>query len=278
MNEALEKIFDVSGRTVAVTGASGFFGRYMSRAFLEVGAKLVMFSRSDRLHEQVRHYQDEFGKDAASAYQVDFYDREELDATLRRAAAEHDVNVLINNAYDIGQRTGFNTDAGRLENSDYGQWLSAFESGIYWAVLATQVFGEGFRKKQSGSIINVSSMYGIVAPSPRLYEGTRFLNPATYSINKTGLIALTKYTASFWGQYGIRCNAIAPGPFSNVESETDNSVKPNDPFLEKLKRNTALGRLGHPNDLRGAMIFLASDSSSYITGQTIVIDGGWTIA
>ena len=197
---------------MALTGASGFFGRYMSKAFLEVGAKLVMFSRSDRLHEQVRHYQEEFGKDAASAYQVDFYDRKELDATLRRAAAEHDVDVLINNAYDIGQRTGFNTDAGRLENSDYGQWLSAFESGIYWAVLATQVFGEGFQEEEIREHHQRQFHVRHRRSKPETLRRHKVPESRDLQHQQSGLIALTKYTASFWGQYGIRCNAIAARP------------------------------------------------------------------
>ena len=120
-------------------------------------------------------------------------------------------------------------------------------------------------------------MYSIVSPDPRLYEGTDFFNPPTYSVNKAGLIALTRYTASFFGEYGIRCNAISPGPFSNTEEETDNSVDRDDPFIERLKDKTVLNRIGHPNDLIGLLIYLASDASSYMTGQNLIIDGGWTI-
>jgi len=120
-------------------------------------------------------------------------------------------------------------------------------------------------------------MYGIVAPNPRLYQGQQFFNPATYGVRKAALIALTRYTASFWGKYGIRCNAIAPGPFSNTETQTANSVDKKDPFLERLKERTLLHKLGHPNDLKGLLIYLASDASNYVTGQTISIDGGWTI-
>ena len=134
-----------------------------------------------------------------------------------------------------------------------------------------------FRKKSKGSIINISSMYGIVSPRPSLYEGTDFFNPPTYSVNKAGIIALTRYVASFWGEYGVRCNAVAPGPFPNVKGDSFNHVDSDAPFLKRLKNNTALKRVGHPSDLRGALIYLASEASSFMTGQVIVIDGGWTI-
>jgi len=277
MKDMLHEIFNISGKCVLVTGAAGFFGRYIARTFLEVGAKVVLLSRSPALHEQVKDYDGEFGEGAAVGRQVDFYDRDALRETLSDICQNHDVDVLVNNAYDMGARTGFNTPTGRLETSTYEQWLSAFEAGTYWAVLTTQILGEQFRQKKSGSIINVSSMYGVVAPNPVLYAGTEFFNPPSYGVNKAGLIAFTRYTASFWGRDGVRCNAIVPGPFPNRESETENSVGENGDFVGRLEDRTALGRVGHPNDLRGILICLASDASSFITGQAIAIDGGWTI-
>ena len=277
MGDKIKEIFDISNKCILITGATGFFGRYISRSFLEVGAKVILLGRSNRLLEQTEKYQKEFGKDRVFSFQIDFYKRKELVNILKKIVKKFDIDVLINNAYDLSKKTGFNTPQGYLENSTYNQWKAAFESGIYWAVLTTQIIGEQFKKKKRGSIINISSMYGIISPNPKLYEGTKFFNPPTYSVNKAGIIALTRYTASFFGQYGVRCNVILPGPFSNVETETPNSVAPNDPFLEKLKRNTVLHRIGHPNDLIGILIYLACDASSFMTGQTIIIDGGWTI-
>lgn len=277
MSNYLSDLFNVAGKTVLLTGATGFFGRYMARAFLEAGSKVVLLGRKEKLAEQAENYGREFGAEKVFAYLVDFYDKDKLKATLEQAAAEHDLDILINNAYDLSPKTGFNTKAGNLESADFEQWGAAFESGVYWPVLATQIVGRQFIAKQKGSIINISSMYGLVSPHPLLYEGKEFFNPPTYGVNKAGVIALTRYTAAFWGKYGVRCNAICPGPFSNTESESANSVKSDDPFLDRLKARTVLGRLGHPNDLRGALIYLASDASSYVTGTTIVIDGGWTI-
>jgi gluconate 5-dehydrogenase len=127
-----------------------------------------------------------------------------------------------------------------------------------------------------GSIINIATMYALVAPRPQLYEGTQFLNPPGYSASKSALIGLTRYIASFWGRHGIRANAIAPGPFSNTQSSGENSVPQDSPFLDRLRACTCLGRLGKPEELAGALLYLASDASSFVTGQTFVVDGGWT--
>lgn len=277
MTSKLEEIFGISNKCILLTGSSGFFGRYISRAFLEVGAKAILLSRSSELSDQVKEYRQTFGKNTAFGFQVDFYKRKELEDTLRKVTKKFDIDVVINNAYDLSEKTGFNTTRGHLGNSTYNQWKSAFESGIYWAVLTTQIIGEQFKRKKKGSIVNISSMYGVVSPNPKLYEGTSFSNPPTYSVNKAGIIALTRYTAAFWAKYGVRCNAVLPGPFSNVESEGPNSVSSDDFFLERLKSSTVLNRIGHPNDLRGILIYLACDASSYMTGQAVVIDGGWTI-
>ncbi len=277
MRDRLREIFDISNKCVLLTGSSGFFGRYISKTFLEVGARAILLSRSAALSEQVKEYRRKFGKDVVFGFQVDFYKRRALEDTLRKVADCFDIDVVINNAYDLSEKTGFNTPRGHLESSTYSQWKSAFESGIYWAVLTTQIIGEQFKKKRKGSIINISSMYGVVSPNPKLYEGTDKFNPPTYSVNKAGILALTRYTASFWGEYGVRCNAVLPGPFSNVESKGPNSVRSDDPFLERLKENTVLHRIGHPNDLRGILIYLACDASSFMTGQAIRIDGGWTV-
>lgn len=277
MKDKLKELFNAGDKTVVITGAGGFFGRYIAKTFLEIGARVVLLSRSERVLRQSQQYRREYGTNKVVSVRVDFYNRKKAEKILKEIAGKYDVDVLVNNAYDLSPRTGFNTLKGHLENSTYAQWKCAFESGVYWAVLTTQVFGGQFRKRERGSIINIGSMYGIVAPNPKLYEGRKFLNPPTYGVNKAGIIALTRYTASFWGRYGVRCNAVLPGAFSNVETESPNSVSPDDPFLEKLKGNTALHRIGHPDDLRGILVYLASDASSYMTGQSIVIDGGWTI-
>jgi gluconate 5-dehydrogenase len=132
------------------------------------------------------------------------------------------------------------------------------------------------KEQGGGSIINISTMYALVAPRPALYAGTKFINPPGYSASKAALLSFTRYVASFWGTLGVRANAILPGPFSNTEDVGANAVAAEDPFLQRLKDYTCLGRIGKPIELAGALLFLASDASSFMTGQSIVVDGGWT--
>ena len=129
----------------------------------------------------------------------------------------------------------------------------------------------------NGSIINICSMYSVVAPDPELYAGTQHSpNPPGYSIVKAGLLAFTRYSAGFLAP--IRVNAISPGAFPNLDEKHEKAGKSYEgDFMERLRARTLLKRFGHPRDLMGALIFLTSDASSYITGQNIIIDGGLTV-
>ena len=276
MSKVIDKL-NISGKTVLITGSAGFFGSYAAREFLELGADVVLLSRPPKVRKQLLDLQMRWGKSRVNGFEVDFYDRKKLTDVLKNITKRFKIDILINNAFDFSAKTGFNTPNGRLENSTFEQWQAAFESGIYWAVLSTQIIGKQMCGRKRGSIINIGSMYGIVSPRPDLYKGTDKFNPPAYGVFKAGIQAFTRYTASFWAEYGVRANSISPGTFPNLETVTANSVATSDPFLNRLRERTLLGRTGHPTDLIGALVFLASDASSYMTGQTIVIDGGWTI-
>ncbi|MGI9136229.1 MAG: SDR family oxidoreductase, partial [Candidatus Nanopelagicales bacterium] len=206
------------------------------------------------------------------------YDNDHLRAVCGEIARrEGRVDVLVNNAYELGPDTGFNTPDGSLENSSFEQWQRNLQSGVLWAVTTTQTLGARMKDQGHGSIVNIATMYSAVAPRPQLYEGTSSLNPPAYSAAKAALAAFTRYTASFWGQSGVRANCLSPGPFSNTEElDSPNAVADESPFVQRLKGNTILNRIGRPNELCGALIFLASDASSYVTGQNVFVDGGWT--
>jgi NAD(P)-dependent dehydrogenase (short-subunit alcohol dehydrogenase family) len=270
------ELFSLDGRTAVLTGASGFLGRTLGEALLDNGARVIALGRSERLDDVVADWRARHGEERATAERVDMYDADALTATLERLAAQEQIDVLVNNAHELGPATGFNVPEGTLERAGLEMWQRNLTAGIVWAALAIQHLGAGMCARGRGSIVNISSMYGVVAPSPRLYEGTDFVNPAGYSAAKAGLLGLTRYVASFWGPYGVRCNAMLPGPFSNTEDDGPNAVAGDDPFLERLAERTCLGRVGSPRELAGALVFLASDASSYVTGHTLLVDGGWT--
>lgn len=264
--------FSLEGKTAVITGAGGFFGTYFTNALLEEGARVILIDRStETLKFESRTYEGRY-----RSYYVDLYGRETAKNLYEDILSCNRVEILVNNAFDFSKKTGFNTDEGKLENATFEQLQASFESGIYWAIQATQAFGQAMKWQGSGSVINICSMYSVVVPSPDLYVGTDKFNPPGYSMAKAGLLQFTRYAASFLSPE-VRVNAISPGAIPNLENKTDNSITSENPVLKRLNEKILLKRMGHPNDLTGALVFLASDASGYITGQNIVIDGGLTV-
>ncbi len=143
---------------------------------------------------------------------VDLYDIAAVERALAQIAADYPVvDVIVNNAHELGPRTGFNVPEGHLQDATSDGWMRNLTGGVYWAALITQRIGLGMKNRGKGSIVNISTMYAVVAPSPHLYAGTDFMNPPGYSASKAALLAFTRYTASFWGPFGVRANAILPG-------------------------------------------------------------------
>jgi gluconate 5-dehydrogenase len=272
------ELFSLEGKTAVLTGASGFLGRTFALALLANGARVVALGRSERLKQEAEGWANKFGSDKVSVRQIDMYDRAALSELCTAIAAEErSIDVLINNAHELGAATGFNVPEGSLENSTFDQWQRNLQGGVYWAVQTTQTLGLKMKQQGGGSIVNIATMYASVAPRPQLYEGTESLNPPGYSAAKAALVAFTRYTASFWGREGVRANCISPGPFSNTEDvQGQNSVAEGSVLVQRLKGYTVLNRIGRPQELCGALLFLASDASSYVTGQDLHVDGGWT--
>jgi NAD(P)-dependent dehydrogenase (short-subunit alcohol dehydrogenase family) len=273
-----DSLFSLEGKTAVLTGASGFLGRTFALALLANGARVVALGRSERLVSEAASWADQFGADKIAVRQIDMYDNTAVDELCQAIAAEEkSIDVLVNNAHELGAATGFNVPEGSLENSTFDQWQRNLQGGVYWAVQTTQRLGVRMKEQKKGSIINIATMYATVAPRPQLYEGTASLNPPGYSASKAALAAFTRYTASFWGRDGVRANCISPGPFSNTEDvDGQNAVAEDSPFVQRLKGYTVLNRIGRPIELCGALLFLASDASTYVTGQNLIVDGGWT--
>jgi NAD(P)-dependent dehydrogenase (short-subunit alcohol dehydrogenase family) len=270
-------LFSLDGKTAVLTGAAGFLGKTMAEALLAAGARVVALGRSEALWRYADDWRYKFGDDRVRVLRLALDDDEASgEAIAEIIGSEQRIDVLVNNAHQLDNQTGFNSPNGTLERIDREQWQRHLDGGAWWAVRLIQGFGDALKSSQ-GSIINISSMYGIVAPSPALYAGTDKSNPPGYGAAKAAIIGVTKYVASYWGAYGVRCNAILPGPFSNIGGDSDNSVEADDPFIDRLRARTVLGRPGRPDELAGALLFLASHASSYVTGHALVVDGGWTI-
>lgn len=255
-------------KVVLITGATGYFGRYFVKE-LSKEYSVIAMGRSEEKLESLRGFTTEI-------VVLDIYDMEKSIEVIEEISKRYDIYGLVNNAYDFSPKTGFNIPEGKYETISIEMMRNSLESSVLSPLVITQAVGQKMIEKGiKGSIVNISSMYGLVSPDIQLYEGKTVFNPIVYSVSKSAIDGMTRYIASFWGPNGIRCNSIAPGPFPNVETKSDNAPDDNE-FIERLNKRTMLNRVGHPTELLGALKLLLSEESSYITGETICVDGGWT--
>jgi len=252
-------LFRLDGRIALVTGGAGIYGVHITRALAEVGAHVVVASRDLEQCEKVAGEMSEEGL-KVSAARLDLGSSESISTVCENIASEFGkVDILFNNAV---ARAGGDPSTVTEE-----QWESAMRINSTGFFLATKIFGEQMIRQRSGVMVNISSIYGVVAPNFNIYEGTDMTSPANYAFAKAGMINYTRYAASYYGKFGIRVNCISPGGF-----QTDQP----DIFIKNYSKQTLLGRMATDDDIKGAAVFLASDASSYITGQNLMVDGGWT--
>ena len=259
------QLFDVSGKSVLLTGGAGQLGRKIAETFILLGANVILVDKDDQELEKVVK---EFEKNLD--VKIDFFvcdlevEEQRLLLINKFLNSSKKIDVLINNAAFVGtsELGGWNTS---FEFQSIETWRRALEVNVTAAFQLVQGLTKVLRRVSSPSIINIASIYGVYAPDWRLYDDTEMNNPAAYSVSKAGLIQLTKWMASLLGPE-IRVNAISPGGIAR--NQPDN-------FVEKYISRTSLGRMAVEDDLVGTVVFLASPASKYITGQNIIIDGGW---
>lgn len=257
-------IFDLSQKVVVVTGGAGHLGAAMCEGLAKHNANVVIASRGKEKCEQLATRLNEHYGTECMGLELDVNNTCNIEKTFAEIFERYgSIDVLINNA--CGGTMGF------VEDFSDEIWERGINESINSVFRATKAVLPYMKRQKKGNVINISSMYGVVAPDPAAYNGDVNLNnPANYGAGKAAVIQFTKYIASYYGDQGIRCNSIVPGPFPNP------SVQENLEFIKRLSNKTMLGRIGQPEELQGIVILLSSDASSYITGQAICVDGGWT--
>lgn len=261
--------FSLAGKTVLITGASGFLGRHFAAALAEAGANLALIDAADE-NVAVEKIVDAADGNARF-YKCDIRNAAQLTSVIDAVESEMGpIDVLLNNAATKGPDVAKFYEAD--ESFDPVLWREVMSVNLDAMFFVARAVGSRMAKRGCGSIVQTSSIYGVVAPDQRIYEGSLYQglsisSPAVYSASKAGVVGLTRHLATLWGKSRVRVNCLVPGGVDAGQNEV---------FRDNYSRRVPLGRMAQPEDLVGAVIFLASDASSYITGQSLVVDGGLT--
>ena len=258
----VQELFDLSGRTALVTGGTGHLGSALSRALAEAGASVVISSRDQERGAAAAAQLPVVGDARHLAVQLDHMDPDSLargfDAALE--ATDGRIDVLVNNGHEAL--------ANDWKSVTFEQFQRHLGNAAGYFELARRTRNAAVERASSASIILLGSMYGQVASYADAYEGVCQASPVAYHALKGGIIHLTRHLAAYWAPDNVRVNCLSPGPFPSEKAPAA--------MVERLKTKLPMKRMGRAHELKGAIVFLASDASSFMTGQNLTIDGGWT--
>jgi NAD(P)-dependent dehydrogenase (short-subunit alcohol dehydrogenase family) len=267
-------LFRLDGEVAIVTGGLGRLGSQYARALTGAGASVALFDIAERRPASVAELI------AAGApltvHHVDATDRAAVDREVSTVAARVGApTILVNNAGLGSSPADAALETGRFEQYPAGAWDAMMSSHLKSALIVSQSFVAAFREagRDRGSIINVSSTYGLVTPDQSVYDyrrrgGAEYFKPVGYSVAKAGMLNFTRWLAEYCAPFGVRVNTLVPGGVREDEHAPE--------FVAEYVKRTPLGRMADDSDYNGAVVFLASQASAYMTGATLVVDGGWT--
>ncbi len=271
--DSIGNLFDVNGRVVVITGGFGQLGQQFATALLSSGACPVLLdlhTDSSKLSQTLR---DNHADGRLMLLQADVTKRSSLEKALDEIISTFGTPYgLINNAALDSPPGASAGENGPFETYPEESWDKVMDVNVKGVFLACQVYGGCMAKMGRGSIINIGSVYGMVSPDQKIYEyrwrrGETFFKPVAYSSSKSALLNLTRYLAVYWGDKGVRTNTLTfGGVFNNQDDE----------FLQNYCSKVSLGRMASESEYNGAVVFLMSDASSYMSGSNMVLDGGWT--
>ncbi len=268
----IQELFDLTGRTAIVTGGAGFLGQQFTEALIEAGADVVVADIDGGAADAWAAQLSQLGG-SAQGIAVDITNPASVDQLMTSTLDYFGrLDIVVNSAaldpkFESGSK---NAHATSFEAFPLESWKQALDVNLTGMFLVCQAAARVLKQKGTGSLINICSTYGLTGPDQRLYESLgepRLYKPVYYTVTKAGVLGLTKYIATYYQGTGIRCNALTPG---GVERDHDPA------FKEAYGERTVLGRMAYPYEMKGGLVFLASDASSYMTGANLVVDGGWT--
>ncbi|MCH9770278.1 MAG: SDR family oxidoreductase [Gammaproteobacteria bacterium] len=266
MNQSVHDLMSLKNRYALITGGAGHVGKMAADTLAQLGASIFLVDRD-------KAALDAFAESLVAAYDIEVYpmvaDLEDLDAVASIASyvkqQSNQLHILINNAAFVGS-SDLSGWVGPLAKQSIATWERALRVNLTAPFALAQAFEPLLTAAKGASIINIGSIYGIVGPHFELYKDLEMGNPAAYAASKGGLIQLTRWLAAAMAP-AIRVNALSPGGIWRDQAEA---------FVERYAANTLLERMAREKDLQGAITYLASDLSAYVTGQNLIVDGGWT--
>jgi NAD(P)-dependent dehydrogenase (short-subunit alcohol dehydrogenase family) len=274
LNNTNADLFNLSGQVAVVTGAGGILGRDFCRTLSEHGCKVAAIDKAEVLEsDNFKTFHDEI-KDSLEVYpfSCDITSPGEIELVVKNIENDlGNISILHNNA--ATKTSNLENFFKKYEDYDLATWREVMSVNIDSMFLMSQAVGSRMIQNGiRGSIIQTSSIYGLVGPHGDIYSGSEYLGmqintPAVYSASKAAVVGLTKYLATYWGTQNIRVNCLVPGGISSGQNET---------FTIKYSELVPLGRMGNASELQSALLFLASEASSYVTGQNLIVDGGFT--
>ncbi|WPU96728.1 SDR family oxidoreductase [Mucilaginibacter sabulilitoris] len=264
------ELFSLKGKTAIVTGALGLIGKKHCEALVMAGANVVV---ADMDEKKAEAFAASLGE-SHGGLKIDVTSKHAIEVACDKILTRYgSIDILVNNAAinDMFENPALAKELSAFENYPLESFQQSLNVNITGVFLCSQVFGSVMAEQRSGSIINVASTYGMVGPDQSIYKNALgeqdFYKSAAYPVTKGAVVNFTRFLAAYWGSKGVRVNTLSPGGVENNQSEF---------FIQNYSFKTPLGRMAKANEYQGALIFLASDASAYMTGANLVVDGGWT--
>tara|TARA_B110000285_G_C15041773_1_gene572179 strand:+ start:474 stop:1292 length:819 start_codon:yes stop_codon:yes gene_type:complete len=266
-SKSLYSLLSMKNKNALVIGGAGYLGKAMSQTLLELGANVIVASRNKQKGKKalIELKKNSTKNKKILFYQVDITNKQSLDDL------KDFVSKKFNKKLDVLINCGWSGKKNTFESINDDDWQYDIDTCLTGVFKTIKIFLP-YLKKSKGNILNIGSAYSHVAPDYRMYDSPKYANPPSYGSAKAGVVQLTKYCSSFFAKYKIRVNCISPGAYPFPKT-----IKENPKFIKRLAEKCPANRIGYPEDLKGTVALLCSDAGSFITGQNILVDGGWSV-